>query len=651
MSISTWTDEYLWRKRLEGDPPADAVISTLLARNQKGEIDNIFQMLVRNRDFPNPAFDALPNDVKKVVEEYFLATRALPDWADPFKMMVAADVFKQYGPKILLVLLCKSLPTCYTGWRGARVLYQTGRMRVHDGSPNSFTRRVMETAQFVVNILQHNSFEHDGKAVLTIQKVRLMHAAIRYFAQERGWDTQTYGVPINQEDLTGTLLSFTVIIIDGLKQLDIELTPEESEAYFHIWRVVGYLIGVDDELNSEDEDECRFLTNAIIEQQAGPSKEGKELTDACIDMMDSRLSFGRRRNISHVFVRYFIGDHYADMLEVAPYDADGNAFNLEAVQWLDKRFRGISERNVLVAAMGRSISSNLINAVLNFQNTSKSELFRLPSALTDSWQNIEADFRIPPVLDIQEALFYFDKLTRYFKAQNNPMGLFTAIYQLVTQRVAEGIRLGIFENSDMMEEVDVRFCILYFNAINHYLDGDPAVAPWQVSFDAARRPLVANQHIFSACNAHITFDLPQVVSELFPGEKIHLFYNDFLKMNQLFDDMYNQMNNSMAMVFRPFGTVLKYLDEQVIAAEDAIMRQGRESAWKISVRLANAASADERRRLIADLEQESAALGRKLVNPPWPLNWTLQLIARNEVGTVAQKIDVMLRSALLPAVS
>ncbi|GAA4409010.1 hypothetical protein GCM10023187_31640 [Nibrella viscosa] len=650
MRSTTWTDDYLWRKRLEGDPPADEVISTLLARNQKGEIDQIFQMLVRNRDFPNPAFDALPDDVKRVVEDYFLATRTLPDWADPFKLMVAADVFRQYGPKILLVLLCKSLPTCYTGWRGAKVLYQTGRMRARDGMPDAFTRRVMETTQFVVNIMQRNSFEHDGKAVLTIQKVRLMHAIIRYFAQERGWDTQTYGVPINQEDLTGTLLSFTVVIVDGLKQLDIELTPEESEAYFHMWRVVGYLMGVDDELNSEDEEDCRYLMNAILEQQAGPSGEGAELTRACIDMMDSRLSFGRRRTVAHTFVRFFIGDRFADMLQVAPNDPDGESFKLDAVQWLDKRFRGISERNVLLAAMGRSLSSRVIEMVLN-QHTSKVEPFRLPSALTDSWQQIEPDFRIPPVLDIQEALFYFDKLTRHFKAQNNPMGLFTAVYLLVTQRVAEGIRLGIFDNPAMMEEVDVRFSILYFNAINHYFDGDPAAAPWQVSFEAARRPLIANQHIFAACNAHISFDLPQVVSDLFPGEKIQAFYGDFLKMNELFDDMYTQMNDSMARVFRPFGTVLRYLDDQVLATERALMRQGRERAWQSSVRLAGASSPEERRQLIAELEQESAALGRKLVTPSWPLNWTLSLIARSETGTVAQKIDVMLRSALLPAVS
>ncbi|WP_128547035.1 DUF5995 family protein [Larkinella soli] len=649
-SPSVWTDEFLWSKRLVGDPEADQVFRTLVDRNQKGEVDQIFQMLVRNRDFPNPAFDALPTDVRDLIEGYFVATRKLPDWAEPFKLMVAADLFRQYGPKILLVLLCKSLPLCYTCWRGAKVLYRTGRLRVHDGSLNSFTRRLMETAQFVVDILTPDSFEHDGHAIVAIQKVRLVHAAIRYFAQERDWDTEVYGLPINQEDLSGTLLSFSVVIVDGLEQLGIELTPEEREAFFHLWHVVGYLIGVDDDLNPEAEDDCRFLMNAILEQQAGPSAEGAELTDACIDLMNSRLSFGPFKDISHVFVRFFIGDRYADMLSVPKEDDAGDSRLLNAVQWLDKRFRGLSERNVLVAALGRSFSSGMIEMVLDYHNGSKNEQFVMPSALTRTWQETKPDFRVPPLTGIGDAIFYFEKLTRHFKAQNNPMGLFTAVYKIVTERVAEGIRQGLFENNEKMEQVDTRFCTLYFEAVNRYFDDEPAPAPWQVSFDAARRPLIANQHIFSACNAHIGYDLPQVVSELFPGDEVQRFYNDFMKMNELFDAMYDQMNDNIGRIFRPFGTMLRYFDERILRAERAIMREGREKAWQNSISLAQAADETDRRKRIAALEQESARLGRKLVDPPLLLRLPLELVARNEVGTVAQKIDVMLRSALLPTV-
>lgn len=121
-----WSEEFLWAKRKQGDPVADHVITTLLAQNQKGEIDTIFQMLVRNRQFPNPAFDVLPDEVKQVVEGYFLQTRQMPAYADSFKLMIATDVFRMHGPKILLILLCKSLPLCYTCWRGAKYYTERG---------------------------------------------------------------------------------------------------------------------------------------------------------------------------------------------------------------------------------------------------------------------------------------------------------------------------------------------------------------------------------------------------------------------------------------------------------------------------------------------------------------------------------------------
>ena len=440
-----WPDDFLWRKRLMGDPIADEVITTLLSENQKGEIDQIFQVLVRNRQFPNPAFDALPDSVKRVVEGYFVHTRQLPAYAEPFKLMVAADVFKQHGPKLLLILLCKSLPLCYTCWRGAKVLYQTGRLRVHDGSLDAFSRRLMETAQFVVDMLTQNNFEQDGTAIVATQKVRLMHAIIRHFAQQRHWDKDTYGIPINQQDLVGTLLSFGVVIIDGLEQLGITLTPEEREAYLHLWHVVGAMMGIDADLLSEDEADCRALMNAILAQQSGPSTEGAELTEACIDLMRDRLIVGPLQRLSPSFVRFFVGDTYADMLSV-PQNDDDNSFAMEAIQWFDRRVRNLDNHSLLIAALGRAFSHGMIGRILEYTNAAKSEQFYLPSALTDSWEDLEADFRIPPLERIDDVIFYLDKLARHFKAQNNPMGLFAAVYRVVTQRVADGIKQGLFKN-------------------------------------------------------------------------------------------------------------------------------------------------------------------------------------------------------------
>ena len=563
--------------------------------------------------------------------------------------MIAADVFRQHGPKILLILLCKSLPTCYTCWRGAKVLYQTGRLKVHDGSLDAFSRRLMETAQFVVDMLTKDNFEQDGTAIVATQKVRLMHAVIRYFAQQHNWDKETYGIPINQEDLVGTLLSFGVVIIDGLEQLGIMLTPEEREAYLHLWHVVGAMMGIDADLLSEDEAECRDLMNAILTQQSGPSKEGAELTDACVDLMSERLIVGPLQRLSPYFVRFFVGDHYADMLNVAAADAD-NSFVMEAVQWFDRKVRDFDNHSLMMAAMGRAFSHGMIGRILDFTNAAKSEQFYLPSALTDEWQDITPDFRIPPLTRIDDVIFYLDKIARHFKAQNNPMGLFAAVYRVVTQRVADGLKQGLFRNPDAMERLDVGFGNRYFAALNNYFDGKPATGPWQVSFDASKLSVVTDQHIFSAANAHITFDLPIVLADVFRGQDLNSITADFNLMNRLFDDMYDQMNDNVGRIFRPFGRVLHLIEDKLKDMERSTMKQNRAYAWQVSTELHLTADEADRQRIIDRIEAQSAAMGLKVVRPPLLIQWLIKPMAEKEFGTPAQKIDVMLRTALLPGV-
>ncbi|RYE72810.1 MAG: DUF2236 domain-containing protein [Oxalobacteraceae bacterium] len=648
-----WTDEFLWQKRTQGDPLADGVINTLLATNQKGEVDQIFQMLARNRQFPNPAFDALPDPVRTIVEDYFVRTRQLPAYAEPFKLMIAADVFRQHGPKMLMILLCKSLPLCYTCWRGAKVLYQTGRLRVHTEGPTSqslgaFTRRLMETAQFVVDVLTHNNFEQDGTAIVAAQKVRLMHATIRHFAQQRHWDIATYGVPINQQDMVGTLLSFGVVIIDGLEQLGITLTPEEREAYLHLWYVVGAMMGIDEDLLSEDEAACRYLMNAILAQQSAPSVEGTELTQACIELMRDRLIVGPLQRLTPSFVRFFVGDHYADMLKVENVDTSDSVL-MNAAQWVDRKVRETGEQNVLIGAMGRAFSHGMISRIIAFSNAAKNEQFYLPSALTDQWEELTPDFRIPPLDKIGDVIDYLDKLARHFKAQNNPMGLFAAVYRVVTQRVADGLNQGIFANPTDMERLDVGFGNRFFEALNCYFDGQPATGPWQAAFEAARLPLITNQHVFAAANAHIAFDLPIVLADLYRGRDLELIRDDFDKMNQLFDDMYDQMNDNVGRIYRPLGKSLRFIDKQFKDLERSIMKKNRAQAWKDCIALHTASEA-ERGLLIRDLEARARKAGLVITQPPFPVSLLLSPIARAEVGTPAQKIDVMLRTSLLPEI-
>ena len=131
----------------------------------------------------------------------------------------------------------------------------------------------METAQFVVNVCIPGGLESNGRGIITAQKVRLIHAAIRYYIKRHDWPIEEYGEPINQQDMAGTLQSFSTLIIQGLEKMSIDLTLEEKEGYYHCWRVVGFIMGVEEELNPPTYLEGFALGQAILKDQIALQKK------------------------------------------------------------------------------------------------------------------------------------------------------------------------------------------------------------------------------------------------------------------------------------------------------------------------------------------------------------------------------------------
>ena len=205
-----WSDAVLDAARLRGDALADATVSAVFATGQTAAVSNLMGTLMRN-DQAAPA--ALP----AVVRDYLAQTSSIAAH-HPETVARGQRVFAELGPEILMLLCCYSLPSSYAARRGVQVLHQTAYLAKR---PN---RRLFETAQMIVDVLSPGGLDPGGHGVCTAQKVRLMHAAIRHLIltnPQAAWDRQELGTPINQEDLLGTLMTFTWLIIDGLlKQKD-----------------------------------------------------------------------------------------------------------------------------------------------------------------------------------------------------------------------------------------------------------------------------------------------------------------------------------------------------------------------------------------------------------------------------------------------
>lgn len=211
-----WSDEFLDSMRMETDSYADKVVNDILHSTREEEYAlKFFDFLIKNND-------PIPDELPDIAKEYFKQTENLPPWADMNLIKKGEEIFNLYGPEFVLLLFCKSLPECYACWRGAQVLYDTGRLNEKRGNIekakfNYLSRRIMETAQFVLNVMAPGGLVPDGLGIRATQKVRLMHAAIRHFIRKNEWDLDSWGEPINQEDLAGTLMAFSIELIGRKK--------------------------------------------------------------------------------------------------------------------------------------------------------------------------------------------------------------------------------------------------------------------------------------------------------------------------------------------------------------------------------------------------------------------------------------------------
>lgn len=299
-----YSNHFLDRKRLTGDPQADEFIRDTFSDPVKkqhvqqwmGGQSGAEHLKSLQRAFPEFGFIRQATD--------------LPAWAQPRLMKAGAVFYARHSEIIMSLLGLLSLPYCYNAANGAMVLYLSERIR------KQTTKRLYDTAIFVWEVLGPDAFSKDGNAYEEILKVRIMHAAVRHYTLQSGkWDAG-WGVPINQEDMAGTNLSFSLIVIRGLHLLGYRVSQEDEAAFMHIWAVVGFLTGLDEDLIPGDSDRAQQLDSLIKERQFCVSAHGRELT---LSLTNHILSVNKSKATADDILglmRYLLGQEVADMLAI-----------------------------------------------------------------------------------------------------------------------------------------------------------------------------------------------------------------------------------------------------------------------------------------------------------------------------------------------
>jgi hypothetical protein len=255
---------------LQSDPLADNVVADLrpLGREAHVMLDRAARMTTEEIAGDR----SLPQSLRALL----LTMHEVPFWVDWKLLNQGGRLLFRTGIISGIVLGARSIVLGYAS-AGNKPLVLAG------GLLERASRRLSETARYVHAVCMQQGLRAGAEGFVATVHVRMMHAYVRHMALSQAtWRSEDYGTPINQHDMLATTLLFSWVLIEGLRNLGVRVGDEEAEAFIHLWRYAGYLMGVRPELLPANMREASALAGLIAATQGSPDDDARRLVRALI---------------------------------------------------------------------------------------------------------------------------------------------------------------------------------------------------------------------------------------------------------------------------------------------------------------------------------------------------------------------------------
>lgn len=364
------TDARLNELRRTGDALADDCVRSLFASGEVKSVNAVLDALKRN---DSPTLAGAP----PALAHYLAESSKLPADFDADRFQRAQAAFELHGAAMGVSLMYASLPSLYAGaMGGVQLLTMTGQLANH------YRRRAAETLRFILDCMEVGGFTPQGAGIRAIQKVRLIHATIRFFARHGGnWKAlPEWGEPLNQEELGGTLLAFSVVAIDNCRRLGAPLSDEQAADLLYAWRVIGEKLGIVSELRPQTLPSARALWKRIGKRNFRYTEAGQKLAADHLAFLDELVPGKRLDGANLAISRWLMGRYVAvTCLRVPTPPLWTRALNLlRPVILVVDTFADAASPTRYVT---RSINTRLMESLEQWWSDGTSPQFRIPTAI------------------------------------------------------------------------------------------------------------------------------------------------------------------------------------------------------------------------------------------------------------------------------
>ncbi len=255
--------------------------------------------------------DDVPDSFKQLIQE----ANTAPVWLDRNKVEHGAAICRRLGSHAMAVLGDLALLGGYANTDISKPLVFTGALK-----GESTFDRISETSQFWFDVTRKGALEKGAKGFKSAIRVRMMHAMVRQrLLQHPKWNSELWGLPINEADSLATNVGFSMAMIYGCKWLGFYLPNKDIEAVLHLWRYIGYLMGDDaDWLPKTTEEGLQCLLLIHLSNENNPDEESKTLAKDYLNSFKPKSDVKNWKQYINDY--YFFMKHkaYAELL--IPFD-------------------------------------------------------------------------------------------------------------------------------------------------------------------------------------------------------------------------------------------------------------------------------------------------------------------------------------------
>ncbi|AYO58081.1 hypothetical protein CO230_08075 [Chryseobacterium sp. 6424] len=183
---------------------------------------------------------SVDDDYPDILKEFFMQMQQVPVWLNRDLANAGARFCMRSGTNALIILRDFSLMGGYDYAYLNKPLIFTGILK------KGAVKRLKDTLEFWIGVTRENALEINSEAYQLVVRTRLMHAyaRLKIKSESTNWDYEKWGEPINYWDMIATYTGFSLVLMQGLRKLGLEISEQEELGVFHLWKYIGYLLGI-----------------------------------------------------------------------------------------------------------------------------------------------------------------------------------------------------------------------------------------------------------------------------------------------------------------------------------------------------------------------------------------------------------------------